>query len=216
MDRMIGESDRATHFGRFCLMLVFAAQLSACVSVVRPNYSQTLSELRSGDYSLDPEHAYVHFSIEHLGLSTVVGRFNSVDATLDFDPGNLDALQLDGVIDAASIDLNNESLENRLRGDDWLDTQRYPEARFQTQSVEPGQGNSFVITGDFSLHGITRPLSLNATFKGGADNMLTGKYTLGFSAEGSFLRSDFGIDTFAALVADEVFIEIHAEFQKNN
>ena len=59
-------------------------------------------------------------------------------------------------------------------------------------------------------------MSLNATFKGGADNLLTGKYTLGFSANGSFLRSDFGIDAFAALVADEVFIEIHAEFQRIN
>ncbi|MFT6304361.1 MAG: polyisoprenoid-binding protein YceI [Pseudomonadales bacterium] len=159
---------------------------------------------------------YVHFNIEHLGLSTIVGRFNSVEATLDFDPTSLEELQLDGVIDVASIDMNNESLENRLRGADWLNTQKFPEAQFQTTSITATQNNDFVIAGEFSLRGITRPMSLNATFKGGADNLLTGKYTLGFSANGSFLRSDFGIDAFAALVADEVFIEIHAEFQKNN
>jgi polyisoprenoid-binding protein YceI len=183
---------------------------------VRPNYTQTLSELRSGDYSLDPEHVYVHFNIEHLGLSTIVGRFNTVDASLNFDPASIESLQLDGIIDVASIDMNNESLENRLRGSDWLNTQIFPEARFQTSSVTGSQDNDFTINGEFTLHGITQPMSLNATFKGGADNLLTGKYTLGFTANGSFLRSEFGVDGFAALVADEVFIEIHAEFQKNN
>jgi polyisoprenoid-binding protein YceI len=216
IDKLIRKSSRLRCLFTSCLLLLLAAQLSGCVSVVRPNYTQTLGELRSGDYSLDPEHVYVHFSIEHLGLSTVVGRFNSVDATLNFDPESLEQLRLDGVIDVASIDMNNESLENRLRGDDWLDTRQFPEARFRTQNITAAQNNDFVITGDFSLRGVTRPLSLNATFKGGADNLLTGKYTLGFSASGSFFRSEFGIDAFAALVADEVFIEIHAEFQKNN
>jgi polyisoprenoid-binding protein YceI len=216
MDSLIRKCNRTCHLPARCLLLLFAALLTGCVSVVRPNYTQTLSELRSGDYSLDPEHAYVHFNIEHLGLSTVVGRFNSVDATLNFDPASIEELQLDGVIDVASIDMNNQSLENQLRGSDWLNTQGFPEARFQTKSIIAAQNNDFVIVGEFSLRGITQPMSLNATFKGGADNLLTGKYTLGFSASGSFLRSDFGIDTFAALVADEVFIEIHAEFQKNN
>ena len=197
-------------------LLLFVALLSGCASIIRPNYTQTLIELRSGEYSLDTEHAYVHFNIEHLGLSTAVGRFNNVDANLDFDPESLETLQLDGVIDVSSIDMNNESLEHRLRGADWLNTQQFPEARFQTLSVSQVKDNDFLITGNFTLRGVTRPLTLNATFKGGADNLLTGKYTLGFSATGSFLRSEFGIDAFAALVADEVFVEIHAEFQKNN
>lgn len=203
------------YISRFCVLLL-ATHLSACVSVVRPNFTQTLTELRTGKYTLDPEHAYVHFTIEHLGLSTVVGRFNTVGATLDFDPASIEDLQLAGVIDMASIDLNNESLENRLRGSDWLDTSQYPQARFQTTSVTAIQNNNFTIVGDFTLRGITHSIALNATFKGGADNLLTGKYTLGFAANGSLRRSDFGIDAFAALVADQVFIQIHAEFQKND
>lgn len=216
MNSLLSTSNRTCHLPARCLLLLLAALLTGCVSVIRPNYTQTLSELRSGDYSLDPEHVYVHFNIEHLGLSTIVGRFNSVDATLNFDPASIEELQLDGVIDVSSIDMNNESLENQLRGNDWLDTQGFPEARFRTISVTAIQDNDFIITGEFTLRGITQPMSLNATFKGGADNLLTGKYTLGFSANGSFLRSDFGIDAFAALVSDEVLIEIHAEFQKNN
>lgn len=196
--------------------LVALTLISGCASLVRPNYTQTISELRSGEYTLDPEHAYVHFRIEHLGLSTVVGRFNSVKAALDFDPKSVGTLKLDGVVDVASVDLNNESLERRLRGGDWFDTDQFPEATFKTLAVEPGSGNDFVITGDFTLRGITRPLVLAATFKGGADNLLTGKYTLGFAATGSFLRSDYGMDGLAALVADEVFIDLHAEFQRTD
>ena len=197
-------------------VLLCMVQLTGCASLIRPNYTQAINELRAGDYSLDPEHAYVHFKVEHLGLSTVIGRFNAVDATLDFNPASFNEMKLDGVIDVASIDMNNEDLEVRLQGSEWFNTGRFPEARFQTRSVTLGQDNEFVLSGDFSLRGVTRSLSLNAVFKGGADNLLTGKYTIGFAATGSFLRSDYGVDALAALVSDEVFVEIHAEFQKNN
>lgn len=198
------------------LFLLCVTVLVGCASFVRPNYTQELSELRPGDYSLDPEHAYVHFKVEHLGLSTVVGRFNSVDASLDFDPDALEELDLQGFIDITSIDMNNESLDDRLLGSDWFNAEKYAEASFQTTSISDIKGNEFVMSGDFTLRGVTRTLLLNATFKGGADNLLTGKYTLGFSATGSFLRSDHGMDSFLGLVSDEVFVEIHAEFQKNN
>ena len=210
-----GELIRSSILIRLCLLL-WIVQVAGCASLVRPNYTQDLIELRPGDYSLDPEHVYVHFRVEHLGLSTVVGRFNSVDASLDFDPTLLDEMQLDGVIDINSIDMNNESLENQLQGVDWFDAKRFPEASFETRTVSAAKNNEFVISGDFTLRGITQSLSLNAIFKGGADNLLTGKYTLGFAATGSFLRSDYGIDTFLGLVADEVFVEIHAEFQRNS
>lgn len=199
---------------RLWQVLFLAALLSGCASVIRPNYTQTLTELRAGAYTLDQDHAYLIFRIEHLGLSTVLGRFNRVDASLDFDPDQLSELVLDGVIETASIDLNNEDLEGRLRGSGWLNTAQFPQARFESKSVEPGEDGEFVINGDFTLRGITQPVVLMATFKGGADNLLTGRYTLGFTATGQISRSDYGIDSLAALVADEVFIEIHAEFQR--
>lgn len=196
------------------LSLMLLILISGCASIIRPNFTQSLAELRPGAYTLDPEHAYLIFRIEHLGLSTVVGRFNAVDASLDFDPESLADLELEGVIDTKSIDMNNADLEKRLQGSGWLDTGRHPQAIFTSESVEPGEGNSFVLNGSFTLRGITQPVSLSATFKGGADNLLTGRYTLGFEATGSIMRSEFGIDSFAALVADEIFIEIHAEFQR--
>lgn len=123
-------------------------------------------------------------------------------------------MRLDGVIDMASVDLGNADLEKRLRGADWLDIARYPEASFVTTDVLQVDGNRIRISGNFTLHGVTQPLVLDATFNGGADNLLTGKYTLGFSAFSEIRRSDFGIDSLAALVADVIVVEIHAEFQR--
>ncbi len=200
---------------RIIVPLLLLVLVSGCASLVRPNFTQELAELRPGAYSLDPDHAYLIFRIEHLGLSTVVGRFNAVDASLEFNPESLSDLELEGVVDTTSIDMNNADLEERLQGSGWLDTGRFPQAVFTSESVEPGDGNAFILNGSFTLRGITQPVSLSARFKGGADNILTGKYTLGFEATGSIKRSEYGIDSFAALVADEIFIEIHAEFQRN-
>ena len=190
--------------------------LSACASLITPNFTQTLSELRPGQYKLDPEHAYIHFRIEHLGLSTVVGRFNKADASLDFDPQQIDTLELEGLVDMAALDLNNRDLEKRLRGRDWFNTEQFPQASFATTLVTPTSSDTFTIEGNFTLRGISKPLALEARFKGGADNLLTGKYTLGFAASGSFLRSDYGMTSLGALVADEVFVEINAEFQRSD
>lgn len=200
---------------RTTVIVLAALCLSACAALITPNYTQQVAELRPGQYQLDVEHAYIHFRIEHLGLSTIVGRFNKAAASLDFDPEALGELQLDGYVNVDAIDLNNRELEQRLRGRDWFDTARFPQARFSTVSVTPTGGGTLTIEGNFTLRGITRPLVLEARFKGGADNLLSGKYTLGFAANGSFLRSDYGIDGLGGLVADEVFVEINAEFQKS-
>lgn len=200
---------------RVSLVLIAASLLaSGCTSLVRPNYETALSELRNGDYTLDPDHAYLLFKVPHLGLSKVVGRFNEVDAALDFDPSDITALRLDGVVSVASIDLDDESLERRLLGGGWLDAEQHPEARFTTTEVAAGEGDAFNVTGDFTLRGITLPLTLQARFGGGADNLMTGRYTLGFEARGTLSRSAYGVDGLAALVGDTIEIEIHAEFQR--
>jgi len=194
--------------------LLACSLLSGCAALVTPNFETELSALRDGDYTLDPDHAYLLFKVGHLGLSKVVGRFNRVDATLDFDPDDLAAMSLEGQVAVASIDLDDESLEQRLLGPDWLDAARFAEARFVSTSVVAAPDGQLLVTGDFTLRGITQELQLRARFGGGADNLLTGRYTLGFEAEGELSRSAYGIDGFAALVGDAIEIEIHAEFQR--
>ena len=195
-------------------LLACCVALAGCASLVRPNYETELAELREGQYTLDPTHAYLLFKADHLGLSKVVGRFDEIDASLDFDPEDVASLRLDGVVATASIDTGDASLDDRLAGGDWLDAEAHPEARFTTTSVTPGEGDRFTVTGDFTLRGVTREITLDARFGGGADNLLTGRYTLGFEATGEISRSEYGIDSFGALVGDAIELEIHAEFQR--
>lgn len=196
------------------VVAVLFSLLSACASIVRPNFSQELAQLRSGEYTLDPEHAYITFRVGHLGLSTIVGRFNVVAGTLDFDPNDIAAMSLQGIIESSSVDVNNADLENRLRGNDWFNAQAFPQIVFTSTAVTKGEDDSLQITGELSMLGVSKELILDARFNGGADNILTGKYTLGFSANTQLNRSDFGMDAFAALISDEIEVELHGEFQR--
>lgn len=200
--------------GTAILWAILVLSLSGCVAMVRPNFETKVVNLRPGNYALDPDHTFVLFRVDHLGLSQVIGRFNEVEATLQFDPDNLEAMRLDGRISTASIDIGNPSFESDLRGGGWLDSEAHPDATFVTESVSVDGEDNLTIEGEFTLRGIAQPLTLEAKFNGGADNILTGKYTLGFTAFGSVSRKAFGIDSFSALVGDTISIEIQAEFQQ--
>lgn len=189
--------------------------LASCGTLIKPNVKTGIVQLEQGSYQLDQTHVAVLFKINHMGLSTFVGRFNKVDATLEFDPNNIAAAKLSAVIDVASIDVNNHDLEETLRGSSWFDTEKYPQAFFKTISVNLLDQNSAVFGGELTLHGVTAPMNLTVTFNGGANNMLTGFYTLGFSAASTFNRSTFGVDYLIPAIGDAVAIEVFAEFQKN-
>ena len=188
--------------------------VASCGTLIKPNVKTGIVQLEEGSYQLDQTHVAVLFKINHMGLSTFVGRFNKVDATLEFDPNNIAAAKLSAVIDVASIDVNNHDLEETLRGSSWFDTEKYPQAFFKTTSVSLLDQNSAVFAGELTLHGVTAPINLTVTFNGGANNMLTGFYTLGFSATSTFNRSTFGVDYLIPAIGDAVAIEVFAEFQK--
>lgn len=186
--------------------------LSACTSLVRPNFTEELVELRGGQYQLDKMHSYLNFKVDHLGLSKIVGRFNDIDATLDFDPNNPEAMKLSGVIAANSIDLNNTDLESTLQEGSWFNSEQYPQIVFDSKTVSQVRDNEFEIEGMLSMRGVTLPIIVVTTFNGGADNLITRKYTIGFSATAALKRSDFGMDTFSAFAGDNIEIELHGEF----
>jgi len=195
------------------LALIFS--LSACVSWLAPNVQTEIVKLKAGQYSLDKSHTAVLFKVDHLGLSTYIGRFNEFDASLNFDPSNIAQMQLNATIEMNSLDINNPDLKDDLMGRTWFNQKSYPQAKFTTRSVSLLADNEFEFVGDMDWRGVVKPISLIVTFNGGATNILTQKYTLGFSAKGSFLRSDFGMDAFIPLVGDQIEIEVYSEFQKN-
>lgn len=196
--------------------LVFSTSLLAgCSFLLTPDVKTEFYELEKGQYKLDPTHTSVLFKVQHMQLSTYVGRFDRVQAELDFDPNNIKATKLNARVFTTSVNVNNLSLEETLAEGSWFDSAKYPTADLTTVSVEPTEKeNQFVFNASLTFRGKTQPLQLLATFEGGADNLLTGYYTLGFSAKGQLLRSEFGMDSYIPLVGDQVSIEIYAEFQQ--
>ncbi len=196
-------------------MIMLTGCASLVTPLITPKVKTDIATLKAGQYSLDKSHATVLFKVQHLGLSTYVGRFNEFDATLEFDPQNIQAAKLEAIIEMASLDINDDDLEKDLMGRSWFDQKSYPQARFTTISVTPITDNSFTFTGELDWRGVKKPIDMTVTFNGGANNILTGKYTLGFSAKGSFKRAEFGMNDFIPLVGNEINIEAFAEFQKN-
>jgi polyisoprenoid-binding protein YceI len=180
----------------------------------------------AGTYLLDKTHASLVLRVDHLGLSNYTLRFTRLDATLDFDPADLARSSVKATIDARSIETDFPEPERvdfdaQLRSEQWLDTARFPEMRYESTRVQLIGANRLRIDGELTLHGVTRSVPLEATFNGGfARHPLGGNAQIGFSATGSLKRSDFGI-TFALPppkstfgVGDEISIALELEFSK--
>lgn len=207
---------RLNNIARAAALAGAALALSACVNTLArlatPAPETNVDALRAGEYRLDPDHATLLFKVDHLGISQFVGRFNAFTASLDFDPKAPDAARVDADVDIASLDINHPEFAKTLLGPQWFDADQFPTASFRTTSVEVVNGDSARVTGDLTLHGVTRPLTLDAGFRGGLTDPINGKYTIGFIAVGSFDRTAFGINRYAGPVGKIVDLEIHAEF----
>jgi len=200
---------------KFALLTFVTVSLSACISLLAPKVEVQLSKLKAGQYALDKSHASLLFKIQHLGLSTYVGRFNRFDASLEFDPDNIANTKLDALIEIDSLDINDDDLKDDLMEPTWFNQKKYPQVKFSTLAVKPISESEFEFTGNLAWRGVVKPIAATVIFHGGANNILTQKYTLGFSAKARFLRSDFGMDAYIPIVGDEVVLEVYAEFQKN-
>lgn len=199
---------------RLALALVGASLLFSCNRLLTPDQTTEVTEVRAGQYVLDPNHATLIWKLNHLGFSTFLGSFNEFEASLDFDPENIENASLEVVIDTASLDVDLPEFEEELRGDNWFDVAAFPQAIFRTtRYIEAIDDDSFIFEGDLTLLGTTAPVSLEVNFHGGGRNFLTRSYTVGFSGSAIFNRSDFGLDRFTSFgVGDEIELEIHVEF----
>jgi polyisoprenoid-binding protein YceI len=199
---------------RLALALVGASLLFSCNRLLTPDQTTEVTEVRAGQYVLDPNHATLIWKLNHLGFSTFLGSFNDFEASLDFDPENIESASLEVVIDTASLDVDLPEFEEELRGDNWFDVAAFPQAIFRTtRYIEAIDDDSFIFEGDLTLLGTTAPVSLEVNFHGGGRNFLTRSYTVGFSGSAIFNRSDFGLDRFTSFgVGDEIELEIHVEF----
>jgi polyisoprenoid-binding protein YceI len=142
----------------------------------------------AGAYTLDKSHASLTFRVDHLGFSNYTARFKRFDAELQFEPAAIAASSVVVTIDPHSLDLDNppEGFTDTLLGAEWLDETQFPEMVFRSTKVESTGANTFRILGDFTLHGVTKPVVLEATFNGGYEGHPMDPHArIGFSAHGS-------------------------------
>jgi polyisoprenoid-binding protein YceI len=181
----------------------------------------TKIDVPAGAYTLDKAHSSLVFRVTHLGFSNYTARFKSFDAQLQFDPNNLPASSVTVSVDPKSLDVENPpaGFLDALIGKDWLDTAQFPELTLRSTSIESTSPNAMKITGDLSLHGVTKPIVLDATFNGGyAGHPMDPHARIGFSAHGTFKRSDFGMGYGVPApgttmgVGDDVHVAIETEF----
>ena len=150
----------------------------------------------AGAYSEDKAHSSLILRVNHLGFSHFTARFTRVDIRLQLDPAHLTTSQVTARIDPNSLASDNApaGFLEMLEGFQLLDTAHFPELSYRSTRVEATGPNSLRIQGELTLHGVTRPVVLNATFNGGyAGHPMDPHARVGFSAHGSFKRSDFGL-----------------------
>ncbi|CAN7661818.1 YceI family protein [Phenylobacterium sp. LjRoot225] len=195
---------------------IAACSLAAVLALAPVAHSQSpapQSPVRAGTYVIDPAHSKITWSVSHFGFSTYVGQFTGVAATLKLDPKALDATDLQVTVDTASVGTLNPALDTHLKSPDFLDAAKFPQATFKATSVKPTGEKSADITGDLTLHGVTKPVVIHATFNQAGVNFIDHKYSLGFAGTTVLKRSEFGIKTYSPAIGEDVTLQIEAEFK---
>ena len=167
--------------------------------------SQTLPETLTGTYTLDPSHTRVGFVARHAMVTKVRGAFNDVSGTGYLDAADPSRSRLEVTIQAASIDTRNADRDNHLRSNDFLDMEHYPTIRFVSTKVEPAGDGHFRVTGDLTIRGVTKPVTVDFEFTGSATDPF-GNERIGLEGSTTINRKDWGVNWNAALEAGGVLV----------
>jgi|SRR5579859_5911015 polyisoprenoid-binding protein YceI len=168
-----------------------------------------------GTWKFDPMHTQVEFSAKHLGMMTVRGHFAEVEAGGEIDVERPERSQVEATINTASIRTHNEQRDNDLRSSSFLEIDKYPTITFKSTAIEPAGTDRYTMTGDLTIKGNTRPVTLNVVKYGEFTDPNMG-HRIGYAAEGQINRRDFGM-TFDMMldgkfiVSNEIQIQIEGE-----
>jgi len=163
----------------------------------------------------DQAHSEVDFSVTHLSISKVNGRFGKVQATVVYDDKNLAASSVKATIDVSTVKTGEDGRDGHLKTPDFFDTATFPTATFQSTSVQKS-GSNLLVNGTLTLHGVTKPVVLTIEGPAGPVEGMDHKLHAGFTATTTISRSAFGIGTKfpAAMVGDDVKLSIELDVAK--
>jgi polyisoprenoid-binding protein YceI len=176
----------------------------------------TVSAAAQDTWQLDPPHSSAQFSVRHLGVSTVRGAFTKVSGTVLYDPANLAKSSIQTTIEAASVDTRVEMRDNDLRSPRFLDAQKYPTITFQSKKVEAAGADKLKVTGDLTIHGVTKEvvLDVDGPTPSIKDPMGKDRLRMGASATTKINRNDFGVSGLPGIVGDDITITLDVEMTK--
>jgi len=167
------------------------------------------------DFEFDVNHTHILFANSHFGFSYVHGEFTSFEGTVNFDPENIEAASFDVTINVSSIETGYDLRNEHMVSADWFDAEQFPTMHFVTTSVERTGETTTRMVGDFTLKGVTRPVTLDVELIGEGRHPFSPQVQIfGFHATGTFNRSDFGFDYGIPYMGDEVVVTIETELRR--
>jgi polyisoprenoid-binding protein YceI len=166
------------------------------------------------NWKIDPMHSSAQFAVRHLGISTVRGEFRKVSGSASYNPADPSKTSLDATIDATSVDTRVDMRDNDLRSPNFLDVQKYPTITFKSKHAESADPGKMKITGDLTIHGVTKEVVLDVDGPSAPVKDPKGNFHVGASASTTVNRKDFGVNGAATMVGDDISITIDAELVK--
>jgi polyisoprenoid-binding protein YceI len=171
---------------------------------------------QSSNWQIDPAHANAQFSVRHLSISNVSGQFNKMSGTIQLDDKDVTKSVVNATVDVSSVDTRNEGRDNDLKSDHFFDVAKYPTMTFVSTKIESAGPGKLKMTGNLTLHGVTKPIVLTVEGPSAPINGMDKKPHVGFSASTTLHRLDFGVGSGfpAAVVSDDVQITIDLDAAK--
>lgn len=196
---------------RFVFAFIMALAMVATAAAQAGTQAGAQTGTTSGTWQIDPNHTAAEFSVRHLGVSTVRGVFSKVTGSAQYDPADASKTSLDATIDASTVDTRVEARNNDLRSPHFFDVAKYPTITFHSKSTRAAGAGKLLITGDLTMHGVTKEVVLDVDGPSAAIKDPMGKRRIGASAATKITRQDFGISAAPEVVGDEVTITIDVE-----
>jgi polyisoprenoid-binding protein YceI len=162
-------------------------------------------------YKMDPGHTNVLFSWNHFGFSNPTANLGLGEGTIVFDDKDPSKSSVDVTLPLAGLDTHMPALDEHLKKPDFFDADKYPTVTFKSTNVQAVGGNKFKVTGNLTVHGVTKPVVLDATLNKSGEHPMMKVQTVGFDATATLKRSDFGVGAYVPNVSDDIQIHITTE-----
>lgn len=169
-------------------------------------------------WNIDPAHSEVVFKVKHLMISTVSGKFEKFNASVETEGDDFTTAKINFSVDASSVNTGNEQRDGHLKAADFFDAAQYPQASFTSTKFEKKDGSNFILHGDLTIRNVTKPVKFEVEYNGTGKDPY-GNIKAGFSVNGKINRADFGLSwnvplEGGVLVSDEVKITADVQFVK--